>query len=174
MQKGLATLEIILAVMIIAVLTNVAVPNATRIIDRAALDYETKRLYSELRFVQSMSRSKTIKETGMSGNKDITKNIDDRKFILVIDKSKTSYQVFRGIDTNKKALREPHYLSNGVTISFKYSVPKNTITFNGLGNATNTAGTALSNTLILTSRLNKKNYIKFDSVGRIRSSLTDN
>ena len=52
MQKGIATLEVILAVLIIALLMKVAVPNATRLIDRAALDYETKRLYSELRFLQ--------------------------------------------------------------------------------------------------------------------------
>ena len=175
MQKGLATLEIILAVMIIAVLASTAVPNAVRIIDRAALDYETKRLYSELRFVQSISKASTISNTGTGGNNNVIKSDgkiikrDETAVFLTILDAKNGYQVFRGNTKNKKALREPHYLANGITISF----PKNTITFNELGSATDISGAVLSNTLTLTSRLNKKNYITFDSVGRIHASLDD-
>ncbi|MBQ6132327.1 MAG: type II secretion system protein [Selenomonadaceae bacterium] len=39
MQKGFATLEIILFTLIIAVLATATLPNAARIIDRVALDY---------------------------------------------------------------------------------------------------------------------------------------
>ena len=165
MQKGFATLEIILAIMIIAVLTKFAVPNAVRLVDRAALDYETKRLYSELSFVKAIGKLSTILDTGTGNTGD--------KTVLVIDTLNGSYQAFRGTTFNKKAIREPHYLENGITISFKSSVPQDMITFNRLGNATDIANKALSNTLILTSRLKQKKHIVFDSVGRIRGSLTD-
>lgn len=168
MQKGLATLEIILAIIIIAVLTKFAVPNAARILDVAALDYEYKQLYSELKFVQSMSRSGTISNAGMNTNKEVTKDADDRKFALTVDPSGNGYQVFKGTDSNKKALREPHYFANGITISFKSSVPQNMITFDDSGKSN-----ILSNRLILTSRFRKEKYIIFDSVGRIRAASTD-
>ena len=169
MQKGLATLEIILAIIIIAVLTKFAVPNVARTLDRAALDYETKRLYSELRFVQSMSRSGTISNAGMNTNKKVTEDIDDRKFALTVDPSGNGYQVFKGTDSNKKALREPHYFANGITISFKSKVtPPAVITFDDSGKSN-----ILSNRLILTSRFRKEKYIIFDSVGRIRAASTD-
>ena len=171
MQKGFATLEIILAIMIIAVLTKFAVPNAVRLVDRAALDYETKRLYSELSFVKAIGKLSTILDTGTGNTKIITSSGD--KTVLVIDTLNGSYQAFRGTTFNKKAIREPHYLENGITISFKSSVPQDMITFNRLGNATDIANKALSNTLILTSRLKQKKHIVFDSVGRIRGSLTD-
>ena len=168
MQKGLATLEIILAIIIIAVLTKFALPNAARILDGAALDYENKRLYSELRFVQEKGKATTIDDIGMEG---IIKE-NGLPTCLFIYPDKNYYQVFRGTDTNKKAIREPHYLANGITISFKSGVPQNAITFNEAGNAIKLDRSSLSNTLILTSRFGKK-YIVFNSVGRMRASLID-
>ena len=175
MQKGLATLEIIFAVMIIAVLTNVAVPNAARIIDRAALDYETKRLYSELRFVQTMSRSNTIKETGMGKIKIVTDLDNTRKFTLSVDSLRNNYQVFRGIDKYKKALREPHYLSNGMTIKFRENATSINISFDNAGKVEINSNENSSNkefTLHLISRLKKENCIIFDTVGRISVVFT--
>ena len=107
MQRGIATLEVVIAVMIIAVLAKVAVPNAARVIDTVALDYEIKRLYSDLRLVQSMDR---ISDS-------------DDKPTLIIDKDKNFYQISN---------REPHYLRNGVKI---YYTPQNEIYFDADGKA---------------------------------------
>ena len=154
MQKGIATLEIILAIMIIAILATVAVPNAVRLIDRVSLDYETKRLYSELRFIQEMSRSSTISAIGTGGTGIIKGN--DEKPTLKFYSEKNYYQVFKDADN---PLREPHYLSYGV----KISSPKNEINFDSDGKAN-----INSDHLTLTSRLGKEKKIVFDSVGRIR------
>ena len=162
MQKGLATLEIIFAIIIIGVLVKVAVPKAAQIIDTAALDYETKKLYSDLRFVQEMGRSSTIVSTG-TGSTDQSGDY----IILTIRRAENSYQVSRG----NKSLREPHYFSYGVTVKLENSNDAIiTIYFKSDGKADINGNNA--NTITLTSRLGKKRYIRVDSVGRIRSSLT--
>ena len=150
MQKGIATLEIILAIMIIGVLMKFAVPKAAQIIDAVALDYETKRFYSELRFVQAMS----------------IEDID--RPMLYINRTKNYYQVFKNME-GQDPIREPHYFSNGVTIKLKNKTDTIIkINFNTEGKAS-----INSDTLTLTSRLGKNKYIKFDSVGRVRGSLNN-
>jgi len=156
MQRGIATLEIIIAVMIIATLTKIAVPNIEKIIDTAALDYEHKRLYSELRFVQSTNRSSIIFDKGMQGV--LTSANSGKKPTLSINRDKNFYQVFReeGLDN---PIREPHYISYGVTI---YYLPKSEITFDAEGKSN------ISDHITLRSRLGKTKKITFDSVGRMQ------
>ena len=161
MQKGLATLEIICAIIIIGVLVKVAVPNAAQILDTAALDYETKKLYSDLRFVQEMNRSSTIVLTG-TGNTNLLGNNGGEKITLFISSNENSWQIFREAGLNN-SIREPHNLSYGVKV---YS-PIQKINFDSDGKAN-----INSNHITLTSRLGKKRYIIFNSVGRMRSSLT--
>ena len=151
MQKGFATLEITLAALIIALLMKVAIPNATRLVDRAALDYETKRLYSELRLIESMNKSEQCKGTGTGLG-----NIGDETYIKFISEP-PGYQVVRGLnELTNSTVREPHVLSYGV----KISSPKNVINFE--------TEKIVSNNITLTSRLGKTNKIVFDSVGRMR------
>lgn len=169
MQKGFATIEIILAVMIIAVLVSFAVPNTVRLIDRVSLDYETKKLYSDLRFLQELNRSGNVNTTGTISNEVDT----GTAAYMMFTEEPPAYKITRGLENNSPFVREPYRLRNCKKISFKYEIQRNAITFNGFGNATNVSNGALSNTLILTSQLGKKKYIKFDSVGRIRASLTD-
>lgn len=175
MQKGLATLEMIFAIMIIGVLVKVAVPNVARILDTAALDYETKKLYSELRFIQEMNKSSTIEAKGMGNTTFLTNNLGtngQEDIIWMFTPKKNFYQISRRHISNRTTLREPHYLFYGVTISFKKAIPENIISFDTEGKAVNAYRKVLSNTLILTSRLGKKRYIIFDSVGRMRASFT--
>ena len=164
MQKGIATLEIILAIMIIGVLMKFAVPKAAQLIDAAALDYETKRFYSELRFVQTMGKS--------------TPNSPDNTSapILFIDCTENYYQVFKSTSNDiTQAIREPHYSSHGVTIRLKdHETAKNiTVNFDSEGKAhiKYESFSLNSGSLKLTSRLGKNKYIVIDSVGRIRGSL---
>ena len=156
MQKGIATLEVVLAVLIITLLMKVAVPNATRLIDRAALDYETKRLYSELRFLQAVNRSAKFNTTG-TGLSDVSGEYVSIKFTT----EPPSYQVVRGLGYTGKPVREVHYLSYGVTISS----PKDSVNFDSQGKASIT-----SNHITLTSRLGKTKKISFDSVGRMQGA----
>ena len=160
MQRGIATLEIIFGSMIIAVLVSYTISNVERVLDRAALDYETKRLYSELRFLQELGRSSSFNIAGTSRN-DL--NTTEPLF-MQITSAELKYQIFRG----NTPLREAHQMQNIIRIEFKKSVPSNRIIFDDTGQPS-----VVSNSLILTSRLGQKNFIKFDPVGRIRGSLTD-
>ena len=166
MQKGFATLEFILAIMIIGVLMKIAVPKAAQIIDVATLDYETKRFYSELRFIQAMGRSSPTVIKGMGNIPPVT--VADSSPTLFINRTENYYQVFKGASIYiDKPIREPHYFSNGVTIKFeKKDDPTITINFDSEGKAS-----INSDTLTLTSRLGKNKYIRIDSVGRIRGAL---
>ena len=164
MQKGFATLEIILVTIIIAVLMKIAVPKAAQLIDTVSLDYEQKRFYSELRYVQAMSKSSKIYVTGTGDTKIISDT--GTQPILSINADKNYYQVLK----NSKKLREPHYLSNGVKINlYSESTAIIKINFDSEGKAS--INDRKSDSIILTSRLGKKKYIIFDSVGRIRGSL---
>lgn len=173
MQRGFATIEIILVTLIIAVLVKVAVPKAAQLIDAVALDYENKRFYSESRYVQAMGRSTKLSITGV-GNTNIVSATGTQP-TLHIDTTKNYYRVFRNAGTDKP-LREPHYLSNGMTIKLESGTDATIqINFDSDGKAIirNDSNTLNSATLTLTSRLGKKKYIVFNSVGRIRGSLTN-
>lgn len=152
MQKGIATLEVILAALIIALLMKVAISNATHLIDRAALDYETKRLYSELRFLQVVNRSTKFDATG-TGLDGVGEYVS-----IKFTTEPPSYQVVRGLG---KPVREVHYLSYGV----KLSSPSSSVNFDSQGKASIT-----SNHITLTSRLGKTKKISFDSVGRMQGA----
>ena len=163
MQRGLATLEIIFAIIIIGVLVKVAVPNAAQILDTAALDYETKKLYSELRLVQEMNRSSTVVSKGTGRTEQSGDYI-----ILTIKRNENSYLVSRGT----KSLREPHQLAYGVTVKLESSNDAIiTIYFKSNGHADINGDN--KGKIILTSRRGKKRKIIFDNVGRIRASLTN-
>ncbi|MBQ4403268.1 MAG: type II secretion system protein [Selenomonadaceae bacterium] len=154
MQKGFATLEIILFTLIIAVLATATLPNAARVIDRVALDYETKKLYSDLRFMQSLERMTYMKNVNFS-------NLDgtiDETDVMFIDPNYYTLEK----TANSKIYYE-HYFSSGVTAS-QNDGKAWTIKFDDAGRIS----PAISDTLKLTSRFNKNSYIVFDSVGRFR------
>ena len=166
MQKGFATLEIIFGTLIIAVLLSCTLPNVERIIDRAALDYETKRLYSELRFLQAMNRSVKF---NVKGTERDDLGTPDAPF-MQITPGYRKYQIMRG---NNTPLRAAHKMQNVEFVEFKTKVPSNKITFDDTGQATDISGKALSNSIILTPHFGKRTEIVFDSVGRIRGGRAD-
>lgn len=153
MQKGFATLEIIFATMIIAILMGAAIPNVARVIDRVALDYETKRLYTDLRFLQSLNRMTNMKDTHFG-------TLDDNPPINLIVYPER--YIFKRNYPNK--IYAEHYFSNGVTVSKKNGTEIWQIKFDDMGKVT----PAISDSLMLNSRFKKKTSIIFDSVGRFR------
>ena len=155
MQRGFATLEIIFVVLIIGILLSAAVPNAARVLDRAALDYETKCLYGDLRFLQATSRSGEADSLG-TGRTDFQ---PEKLPYLQINSPQRSWQIMRG----NKPVREEHFLRNGIEISSD----KTLIRFDTSGSPN------ISTSIILTSRLGKQNKIVFDSVGRFRGGRSD-
>ena len=56
-QKGFATLEIILIMLIISTLAGVVMPKMARVVDSATLNYEVRKFQSEFFFARSLSRS---------------------------------------------------------------------------------------------------------------------
>ena len=157
MQKGFATLEIILMTFIIVVIFSVAVPNANRMIDRVALDYETKKIYTDLRFMQSQGRMTHMFDSHFYTESEtpITLIVYPKRYIL------------RNNSTSE--IHVEHYFSHGVTASQKNFTEYWQIQFDDMGKVT----PAESGTLKLNSRLGKNSYIIFDSVGRFRGGLTD-
>ena len=157
MQKGFATFEIICVIFIIAVLMSAAIPNAVRMMDRAALDYETKKLYTDLRFIQSFDRMTNMKDSHFN-----TKDDESVKLVVYPDR-----YVFE-----KNAMYEiysEHYFSYGVTAAKRKGTDVWQIKFDDMGKIT----PADSDTLYIVSRLGKKNSIVFDSVGRFRGGLEE-
>ena len=152
MQKGFATLEIIFATLIIAILVSTAIPNAVRIIDRVTLDYETKRLYTDLRFLQSFDRMAYMADSHFQTHYE-----ESAKLIIYPER----YVFVK--NSNNKVYSE-HYFLRGVTVD-----KIKTIRFDDMGKIT----PAASDTLTLSSRFGKPIYFKFDIVGRFRGSLTE-
>ena len=156
MQKGIATLEIILVTLIISILAAAAIPNVERVLDRVALDYETKKFYTDLRFVQSFDRAAHMEDNHFNTMKD------NRATLIVYPEK----YIFRKISAYKD-LGE-HSFSRGVTASKKNNSQYWQIQFDDMGKI----DPAETNHLTLTSGLGKKTYIIFDSVGRFRGSRT--
>lgn len=148
MQRGIATFEVILAALIIALLASVAVPNVTRVVDRVALDYETKRLYTDLRALQAFDRMTDM------GDSHFKIAVPDESVKLVV------YPERYDLEKNSNGkIYSTHYFSNGVTADKTKSIK-----FDDMGKVS----PATSDTLYIISRLGKRNSIVFDSVGRFR------
>ena len=151
MQKGFATLEVILAVLIVSLLASAAIPNAIRTLDRVTLDCETKKIYTDLRFLQSFGRMTNMKDTHFS-------TTDDNPINLIVYPER---YVFKKVSDNK--IYAEHYFSNYVTASKKSGTGIWQIKFDDMGKVT----PAESANLKLNSRFGKSSII-FDSVGRFR------
>ena len=156
MQKGIATLEIILFVMIISLLAGAAIPNAAKILDRAALDYETKKFYTDLRFVQSFDRMARMDDF------HAFESTKDNRVALIVRPEK---YFFSKVSASKDF--GEHYFSRGVTASQKNNSESWQIKFDDMGKV----DPAVSGHLILTSRFGKT-YVVINSVGRFRGSHT--
>ncbi|MBR3499149.1 MAG: GspH/FimT family pseudopilin [Selenomonadaceae bacterium] len=168
MQKGFATLEIIFAVMIFALLAGAALPNATRVLEISSLDYETKRLYSELRFAQALSRDSKVETAPMGGKFEFESKPGVTVMINSLNSSirPDNWKIFRDKDFDDKILREQHYLRNGEKFSFKGNLQK--ISFDSAGKPKGMNDAAADGTLTLTTRSGRdKSIIVFNSVGRI-------
>lgn len=147
MQRGFATFEVILAALIVALLAGVTVPNVVRVVDKVALDYETKRLYTDLRAVQAFDRMTNMKD-GHFG-----KNIADDSIRMTI--TVAGYVIEKN---SNDTIYTTHLFSNGVTAD-----KSKTIRFDDMGKVT----PADSDTLRLTARYGRSSIV-FDSVGRFR------
>lgn len=166
MQKGLATLEMIFAVGIVAILIAVIIPKTARVLDRAALDYEYKKLYSDLRFLQAISRSGTFDLTG-TGNEGLLSN--ELPYMKIMP-NRRSWQIFR-VNNNggEETAREEHVLGNNINFSKPTGLLKitfDTMGFSEIKDENNKKVTSFS--IILTSSYGDPNKIVFDSVGRFR------
>lgn len=161
MQKGFATLEIALVVFIIAVLVTAALPNAARVLDRVSLDYETKRLYTEMRFLQSYDRMAFMRDTHFD------KNTADNPIILELNE--TNYR----IATNAiPKTYEQYFFPQGFTLSYPQNMDFKRIKFDDVGKPKSPKGNILNGHFVITSRLGKQLYFVFDTVGRFRGSRT--
>ena len=145
-QRGLATLEIILVVMIIAVLTTIAVPKMARLVDKVQLDYEMKIFLSTLDFAKSLNKSAFY-------NREIFQNTDLDKVSDVrvnINENLRRYEIKQDSEVLKF-----HDLPAGFSIKRKGS----------LGVMINVSE-GNSGHIALTSKFGDKRYIYFHSVGR--------
>lgn len=157
MQKGFATLEIIFAVLIISILVAITIPNVVHVIDRVSLDYETKKIYTDLKFLQSHDRMAYMADSHFNTAKDsrITLVVYPERYIL------------KKVSSNKEFYE--HYFSNGVTASKNKDNEFWQIKFDNMGKVS----PAESDHLTLTSGRDKAFYIYFDTVGRFQPSRVE-
>ena len=159
MQKGFAALEIVIATLIVAVFIRVAIPNFSRMIDRVALDYEVKKLYTDMRFLRSLERMTNMKDTHFS-------TTDDNPIILLIYPERYIFKRFYPAE-----IFDEHYFSYGVTASQKGGGEIWQIKFDDMGKAKNADNKSIDNdTLILTSGQGKEFYIYFINTWRFSAS----
>lgn len=169
-QNGFATLEIILVIGIIAIFSTVAVPKMARILDKVALDYELKHLYSELNFARSIGKSSMIDDGifntfNNTGSGQIEFWLYSRNYSN--SNMRNRYQIMRQAVTSSVYYR--HKFINNVNFEFKNGELMDKITFNNKSRYDN-----WSKTLQFSSNPNLVNKttaeVTFDSVGRWRGT----
>lgn len=149
-EKGFATLEIILVMLIISALAGVILPKMAKIVDVATLDYEVKKFRSEFLFARSLSRSASY-EPSIFLPSPISKGNQ-----ITFKTEGTNYR----IEQSGNLIREKNFLPTGFKISLKGNVGN--ISFNSRGKSGQTG------TYIFTSSLGKKRNLVLDSVGRLQ------
>ena len=151
-QRGFATLEVILVILIIAILSAVALPKAARMVDVVRLDYEMKTFMSTLDFTKSLNKTaayqlEIFKDViSDSTSKELQVNITDTDYKIVKD----GQEVFT-----------PHQMPEGFSMNCSNTLG-NFIYFTQANNGT----------LTMTSLQNFNRYIIFNSVGRWRGDIT--
>ena len=161
MQKGFTTLEIIMGVLITALLMTTTLPNLNRILDRVSLDYETKRLYTNMRFLQSFDRNFTMNHNADFG--DTSKSEDKIQLVIV----GTNLYYFTKSKTPAGDIKR-YYLSNGVTFSQRNGATW-LMEFDDMGKIKflEDGTRKTSYTFYINSRFGK-NSVAIDSVGRFK------
>ena len=163
MQKGFASLEIVLVIFIVAVLVTAALPNAARVLDRVSLDYETKRLYTEMRFLQSYDRMAFMNDSHFKLKTDPPNNP------IILELNETNCR----IETRDPLkIYEQYFLPEGFTLTYPQNMDFKWIRFDDMGKAQSATEKALNGHFVITSRLGKELYFIFDTVGRFRASRT--
>ena len=146
-QRGFATLELILVILIIAVLSTVALPKAARMVDVAALDYEMKIFLSTLDLAKSMNKNATY-NAGIFKTVNSTGNAN----ALQVNITNTGYQILR----DGKTVFDQHKMPEG------FSIQGASIIYFSQSN---------NGHIKMTSRQNFNRYIIFDNVGRWRGDI---
>lgn len=165
-QNGFATLEVILIIGIIAIFSTVAVPKMARILDKVALNYELKHLYSELNLARSIGKSSTY-----NGWAFPDPNSQHKIELLLYSryysnsKIRNRYMIMRqSLDSSKSYFL--HKLTNDIKIEFSGGDKVLRINFSNPSRFS--AG--IQTPLTLTSKYNYSAKIVFDSVGRWRGT----
>lgn len=161
MQKGIATLEIIFVVLIISLLASAIIPHTVQVIDEVALDYETKKFYTDLKFLQAFDRMTNMKDTHFGTN-------DEKSVVsMEIPNEKTSYII---TNRNSNKFYGKHLLPKNFSFDYEGTGDFSYIRFNDMGKPNNSSGHALNGHIKIDSPFDKNFFIVFDSVGRVRGS----
>ena len=161
MQKGIATLEIIFVVLIISLLASATIPHTVQVIDEVALDYETKKIYTDLKFLQAFDRMTNMKDTHFGTN-------DEKSVVsLEIPNEKTSYII---TNRNSNKFYGKHLLPKNFSFDYERTGDFSYIKFDDMGKPNNLSGNALNGHIKIDSPFDKNFFIVFDSVGRVRGS----
>lgn len=150
-QRGFAMPEILLVAAIIAVLSTIALPRMSYILDKVYLDYELKHLYSDLNFARDLSKSVGYNPTAVGDGNYSREKI---RFRINYKSNKTEIHCTR--DGKPDFVFNKHNLLNGITFDKNSGIKD--LEFNE------------SLTITLKSQFNNKAYIRIDTVGRIRGN----
>ena len=167
MQKGIATLEIIFIMLIISLLASATIPRTVQVIDEVALDYETKKFYTDLKFLQAFDRMTNMKDYHFGTN-------DEKSVVsMEIPNEKTSYII---TNRNSNKFYGEHLLPKNFSFDYEGTDDFSYIKFDDMGKphgvntSDNPRGKALNGHIKINSPFDKNFFIVFDSVGRVRGS----
>ena len=149
-QRGFATLEIILVIMIISLLATVALPNMARMVDVAQVEYEMKSLLSTLDATKSLNKNSHFQPEIFEGQ---LSSDASHELLLNVNYDKGTYPDLR--------YNEIHELPTG------FLMTKNTSLENPIEFEKGTRGH-----ITITSRYGVKRYVIRDTVRRWRGSRT--
>lgn len=161
-QGGFATIEIILVVMIISLLSTISLPNMARMIDIARLDYEVKKFCSDFDFAHSLGRQTEFSAEIFQNS--IQPDYNARNVAIQINENKGTYQIVRSTTSSERPIRDAHILSDGIKIKVKKN---STIYFKPDGSLEGNIDQNISESYTFTSRYNTF-LVSIDSVGRWR------
>lgn len=166
-QRGIATLEIILALAILGIFATFAAPKMTRNLDKACLDYEMKHLYSDLNFARSLGKSSTFQPGIFT---DVEENQQKIQFWIYgknYGGSNNRYQIMRQAVSSSPYYR--HNLCNDIVLDFLHSDSIKRIAFDNHSYYRDIDKDS-SLTVVLKSKFGYETKIIFDSVGRWRGT----
>ncbi|MBR1396238.1 MAG: type II secretion system protein [Selenomonadaceae bacterium] len=161
-ERGYALIEVIFFVTVIAILSSVVVPKIGDSLKIVQSDYLIKTVYSELRFIQALTRVTTYGTDKIFDNNKTVHN-----FFVVSDEKEIAVENQDNVNANQRVMRR-YILPLDFHFENEFFMR---LTEKGIFKNNYSKDSSVSNHIILKNKSERcRPFIIFDSVGRLRFS----